>query len=127
MPEYKSGFEETNDRYAAVQTVNLIATGTQSTTANLDGKSPIRLLVGAGWSSTATIVHIDISDDGTTYYPLWASGTAYTVAVQESQAVSVDPTKFWGVGYIRLIGTLARGTAEAQSTACSVGIVTRLI
>lgn len=89
--------------------------------------SPVRLLVGTGWSSTATIVHVETSEDGVTYYPLWASGTAYTVPVSEGKASVVDPTKFYGVSYIRLIGTRARGTAEAQSTACAVGIVARSI
>lgn len=96
-----------------------------STRGDMDigGLAPIRLLAGTGWSSTATIVHVETSEDGTTYYPLWASGTAYTVPIAEGRASAVDPTKFYAVNHIRLIGTRARGTAEAQSTACAVGIV----
>ena len=94
---------------------------------SIGGLSPVRLLPGTGWSSTAAIVHIEVSEDGTTYYPLWVDGTAYTVAAVAGRASPVDPTKFYGVHSIRLIGTLARGTASAQSTACTVGIVARNI
>jgi len=125
--DFKTQHEAADDQYATVKTVSIIATGTQSTVARLDGQSPIRLLMPAGWSSTAVVVHVDVSEDGTSFLPLWDGGTAYTVAVEASQAVAVDPTKLWGVGYIRLLGTTAKGTAVAQTTACSVSVVTRLI
>jgi len=125
--DFKTQHEAADDQYATVKTVSIIATGTQSTVAHLDGKAPIRLLMPADWSSTAVVVHVDVSEDGTTFLPLWDSGTAYTVAVQASQAVAVDPAKFWGVGYIRLLGTTAKGTAVAQTTACEVSVVSRLI
>ena len=96
-------------------------------TIEIGGLAPIRLLVGSKWASTAPIVHVQVSEDGTTYYPLWAAGTAYTVAVRAGKASVVDPTKFYGVGYIRLVGTTAKGTATAQSTGVSVGVVARLI
>lgn len=93
----------------------------------LGGLAPIRLLVGSKWAGTAPIVHVEVSEDGTTYYPLWASGTAYTVAVKAGKASVVDPTKFYGVKYIRLVGTRARGTAEAQSAATTLGIVAKVM
>jgi len=125
--EFHTQHEAADAQFARVDTVSIIATGTQSTTAYLGGRAPIRLLVPGGWSSTAAIVHFDIADTAGSYYPLWASGTAYTVAAGSGQAVSVDPTKFYGVKYIRLLGTQARGTAVAQTTACTVSVVSRLI
>jgi len=127
MVEFYTQHEAADAQFASVTTVDIVATGTQSSTTYLNGRAPIRLLIPSGWSSTAAIVHFDVCDSGDDYYPLWADGTAYTVAVEADQAVAVDPTKFWGVGYVRLIGTQARGTAVAQTTACTVGIVSRLI
>lgn len=94
---------------------------------DIGGLAPIRLLGGTGWAASAPIVHIETSEDGATYYPLWASGTAYTVPVVADRANVVDPTKIYGVNYIRLVGTTAKGTAIAQTTACTVSIVARHI
>jgi len=124
---FKSVHQAADDQYAAIYTGAIVATGTRTGALFLDGRAPIRLLVPSGWAGTAAIVHVDVSDDGAAYYPLWAAGTAYTVNVAAGKASVVDPTKFYGVGHIRLVGTTARGTAAAQSTAVTVGVVARLI
>ena len=66
-------------------------------------------------------------DGGATYYPLWEWGTVYVVNVAAGKASVVDPTRFAGVGYIRLTGTSIQGTPAPQTTAVSIGIVARLI
>ena len=101
--------------------------GTRTGAIALDGRAPIRLLIPSTWAGTAAIVHVDVSDDGVAYYPLWSASTAYTVSVLAGKASVVDPTTIYGAGYIRLVGTQARGTAAAQSTAVTVGVVARLI
>ncbi len=123
----KTPYQIVNDRYASVDDMAFAATGTQGAAVHLDGRAPIRLLIPSDWSSTAAIVHFDVSETGTSYVPLWVGGTAHTVAVQADQAVRLDPHNFWGVGYVKLIGTQARGTAVAQTTACTVSVVSRLI
>jgi hypothetical protein len=110
-----------------VLTATIVKNGTQSDGAFLDGRAPIRLIMPAGFKSTSAIVKFRTSEDGVTYAPFWSAGTAYTVAVQKSQAVRVDPTAFWGVGYIKLSGTQARGTAVTQGTICPISVVARLI
>ena len=124
---FKSTHQAADDQYADIYTGAIAKNGTRTGAIALDGRAPIRLLIPSGWAGTAAIVHVDVSDDGATYYPLWAAGTAYTVNVAAGKASVVDPTKFYGVGYVRLVGTQARGTAAAQSTAVSVGVVARLI
>ncbi len=110
----------------ALYTLPFAAAATRGQT-DIGDLAPVRLVVGPGWAASAAIVHFRVSEDGTTYYPLWASGTAYTVAVSASQASVVDPTKFYGVHSIRIVGTRARGTAAGQTTACTVGIVAQRI
>jgi len=127
MSEFKSVHQMADDQYIDVYSAAIVKTGTQCAAVNLDGRSPVRLLMPAGWATTAAILHVDMSDDGVTYRELWSAGTAYTVAVKASQAVRVDPQMFGGVNYIRLLGTQVRGTAVAQSTQGIVGIVARLI
>ena len=124
---YKTQHQAADDSYIDIYSSAFIKTGTQCAAVDLGGRCPVRLLMPAEWSTTAAIVHVDLSDDGTTYSELWSAGTAYTVAVQPSQAVRLDPYIFTGCRYIRLVGTLARGTAEAQSTHGVVGIVARLL
>ena len=124
---FKTQHQAADDQYIDIFSAPIVATGTRTASVDLDGRAPIRLLMPAGWATTAAIVHFDISDDGTTYYRLWSAGTAYTVTTVKSKASPVDPEKFWGCKYLRLVGTRARGTAEAQTTACVVGIVARLI
>ena len=124
---FKSTHQAADDQYAAIYTGAIVATGTRTGALFLDGRAPIRLLVPSGWAGTAAIVHVAVSDDGATYYPLWAAGTAYTVNVSAGKASVVDPTKFYGVSHIRLVGTTARGTASAQSAATTLGIVAQVI
>ena len=124
---FKSVHEAANDRYADVYTATIAKNGTQSNAVFLDGRAPIRLIMPAGFKSTSAVVRFRTSEDGVTYAPLWSAGTAYAVAAQKSQAVSVDPTAFWGVGYIKLSGTQARGTAVTQGTIAPIGVVARLI
>jgi len=127
MADFKSAHEVADASFVDTYNSAFIATGTQCAAVDLGGRCPVRLLMPAEWSTTAAIVHVDLSDDGTTYRELWSAGTAYTVAVQPSRAVRLDPYIFTGCRYIRLVGTLARGTAEAQSTHGVVGIVGRLL
>jgi hypothetical protein len=124
---FKSVHQAADDQYAAIYTGAIVATGTRTGALFLNGRAPIRLIMPALWAATAAQVRVQLSEDGVSYLPLWAAGTAYTVAVQKSQAVRIDPETFGGVAYIRLVGTTAKGTAAAQSTAVTVGIVARLI
>lgn len=108
----------------ASYTLSIAATATRGA-CSIGNRAPIRLLIPSTWATTAAIVHVETSEDGTTYYPLWdsANNTAYTVVTNTGKASIVDPTKFHGVAYIRLIGTQARGTAFAQATAVTVSVV----
>jgi hypothetical protein len=124
---FKTVHQAADAQFIKVYDSAYVATATQGTAVDLEGRAPLRLLMPAGWASTSVIVHVDISDDGTTYRELWSAGTAYTVAVKKSQAVRVDPNIFGGCRYVRLVGTTARGTAFAQGTQGVVGIVARLI
>ena len=124
---FKSVHQAADDSYIDVFASAVVKNGTQCAAVDLDGRAPVRLLMPAGWAGTAAIVHVDLSDDGTTYRELWNAGTAYTVAVKASQAVRVDPWVFGGCRYVRLVGTTAKGTAAAQSTQGTVGIVARLL
>lgn len=103
------------------------AGATRATPVNLDGRAPVLLYMPAAYSQTQGLtLRVQLSTGGTTYSPLWNAGTAYTVAVQRSQAVRVDPEVFWGVNYIRLHSTEPRGTASTQH-ASTVTIVARLL
>jgi hypothetical protein len=97
-------------------------------TIEIGGLAPIRLLVGTGWSSTAAQIRPRVSEDGTTFYPLYDSdNAAYTVTVSAGRAYILQPSDFVGVTHLRLLGTTAQGTASAQSTACTVTIVARAL
>lgn len=123
---FRSINEATNERYAQIITASIAEAGTQSGAADLHGLAPIRLIMPSAWKSTAAIVKFNVSDDGENYYPFWSAGTAVTVAVKKSQAVRVDPELFWGVGYIKLTGTQAKGTAVTHP-AVDIKIMARLI
>ena len=125
--DFKTQHQAADDSYVDIYSSAIIKNGTQCAAVDLDGRAPLRLLMPAGWAGSAAIVHVDLSDDGTTYRELWSAGTAYTVAVSASQAVRVDPWIFGGCRYVRLVGTRARGTAAGQTTQGTVGIVARLL
>ena len=104
------------------------ATGTRGTVVNLDGKAPVRLLIPGTWASTAVRVRVRVSEDGTTYYPLYDdTGNQKSIVVSTGRAVALDPVEFCGVTYLQLRGTQATGTAAAQSAACRITVITRLV
>ena len=82
-----------------------------------------------GWETTAARVQVRLSDDGgTTYRKLYDRyGTLYTVVAAASRAVALEPVDMAGVTHIKLLGATAVGTAAAQSTAVTVGVVVRLV
>ena len=124
---FRSKFEAADDQYVRVKTVTIVKDGTRGE-AYLNGLSPIRLLMPAGWKSTSPVVRVSVSEDGTTYYRLYpATGTGYTIPAVKSQAVQLDPDAFRGVGYIRLHSTTVRGTAVTQGTIAPISVVCRLI
>lgn len=125
---FRSRQQAADDLYIRIKTATILAGGTQSDAVVLDGLSPIRLMFPAGWKSTSPIVHVKVSEDGSTYYPLWtASNTAYTVPAVKSRAYQLSPDDFQGVTYIKLAGTQARGTAVTQGTICPIQVVARLL
>ena len=104
------------------------ALATRGGVVNLDGKVPVRLLVPAKWATTAVRVRVRLSQDGTTYYPLYDDiGAEKAIVVSTGRAVALDPAVFCGVTYLQLRGTQATGTAAAQSTACRVTVIARLV
>lgn len=128
MPiEEKSIHQAATDQYERVYTANFIATGTRSTVSNLDGRSPIRVSIPAGWTGTAAHVRVYLSEDNVTFRPLHDRyNTAYSLTVAASRTYIVPPSDMAGVQYIRLLSTTALGTASAQTTACAVSIIARL-
>jgi len=125
---FRSTFEAADDQYVRIKTATIVKDGTRSDAVALNGLSPVRMMYPAGWKSTSPIVHVKVSEDGTTFYPLWtAANTAYTIPAVKSRAYQVSPDAFRGVTYIRLVGTQARGTAVTQGTICPISVVCRLI
>jgi hypothetical protein len=104
------------------------ALGTRGTVVDLDGKAPVRLLIPGNFATTAVRVRVRVSHDGATYYPLYDdAGNQKSIVVSTGRAVALDPAEFCGISYLQLRGTQATGTAAAQSTACRVTIITRLV
>jgi hypothetical protein len=125
--EEKSVHQQAGDQYVKAYEATFAAGTTRATAVNLDGRAPIRIIMDSAYSKTAgPTLRVQLSTNGTTFSPLWVNGTAYTVAVKPSQSVRIDPTLFWGVQHIRLLSTLARGTASTQH-ASVVTIIARLI
>lgn len=123
--------EATNEQYCSfvgVKTATIVKGGTRSDAVLLDGLSPVRLCFPAGWRTTSAIVKVSVSENGSTYYPLWkATGTAYTIPAVKSRAYQLSPDDFRGVTYIKLSSTTAKGTAVTQGTICPISVVARLI
>ena len=104
------------------------ALATRGGIVNLDGKVPVRLLIPGTWASTAVRVRVRVSEDGTTYYPLYDdTGNQKSIVVSTGRAVALDPVEFAGVTYLQLRGTQATGTAAAQSAACRITVIARLV
>ena len=124
---FRSKFEAADDQYIRIKTATIVKDGTRGDVA-LNGLSPVRVMYPAGWKSTSPIVHVKVSEDGVTFYPLWTTAsTAYTMPAVKSRAYQVSPDHFRGVTHIRLVGTQARGTAVTQGTICPISVVCRLI
>ena len=125
--EEKSVHQAAGDQYITTYSATFAATGTRSTVVNLDGRSPIRLSMPAGWAGTSAHVRVYLSEDGTTYKPLYDRyNVAYSVTAVASRTYILPPSDMAGATYIRLLGTTALGTAAAQTTAGVVTIVARL-
>lgn len=117
----KSIHQYADEAYIETYESTFVTAGTRGSAVNLDGKAPIRLIMPSTWINTqSTLLHVQLSTGGSTYTELWSAGTAYTVSVAKSKAVRLDPDQFGGVTYLRLISTLARGTAATQHA----GVVT---
>ena len=125
--EEKSVHQRATDSYIKAFTTVFATGGTRGTPVDLDGRTPVRIHMPSTWINTqSTLLHIQLSTGGTTYQDMWSANTAYTVAVAKSKAVVLDTSKFWGVNYIRLHSTLARGTAATQHYGV-VTIIARVI
>lgn len=130
LTDYRSVHEATNEQYVQVKTVTIARNGTRSNAVMLDGLAPIRLEYDGNWMATAPIVHVRVSEESTSFLPLWkaSTNTAYTVPAVKSRAYQLGADDFKGVGYIRLLATKARGTAvSASATAVHVSVVCRLV
>lgn len=125
--EEKSIHQAATDQYTKVYTATFAATGTRSSVVNLDGRSPIRISMPAGWTGTAAHVRVYLSEDDVTYKPLYDRyNVAYSVTAVASRTYVLPPSDMAGVQYIRLLSATALGTASAQTTACAVNIIARL-
>ena len=123
----KSLHQMADDQYIRYSTTSFATGGTRSGGVTLDGRAPIGLIMPSSWINTqSTLLRIQVSTGGTTYFPMWAQNTAYTVGVRKSQYVQVDPNDFHGVEWIRLHSTMTRGTAATQHHA-DVTIISRLL
>ena len=81
---------------------------------------PAALMLPAITTSTAIIFHVSM--DGVNYYPLHdGAGAAYSVTINNTvtNAVALDPTKFYPWEYIKV------AVANAQSGDKTIGIIVR--
>ena len=126
---FRSKFEAADDQYIRIKTATIVLNDTRAAGVLLDGLAPIRLEIPSGWAGTATRVRVRLSQDGTTYRPLYDdAGNEKAIVVAASRAIALDPSEFCGVTYLQIRGTQATGTAAAQlTTACIVSIIARLV
>ena len=119
---YTSGITST----ARVST--FAATATRGSVVTLGKRTPIRLLFGTGWVSTAVQVRPYLSEDNVTFRPAYDRyGSAITISAVAGRSVELGADDLKSVAYLRLLGTQATGTVAAQATACTVTVVARLI
>jgi hypothetical protein len=125
---FKSLAETNNEIYPETFTATFAAAGTRGSVVALGYRTPIRLLVGAGWAGTATQVRPYRSEDGVTYRPVYDQyGTAVAISAVAGRDVELDANLLKRTAYLRLLGAEASGTAAAQSTACTVTVIAGLV
>ena len=125
---FKSLAETNNEIYPETFTASFAAAGTRGSVVALGYRTPIRLLVGAGWAGTAVQVRPYRSEDNVTYRPVYdAYGSPVTISAAAGRDVEIDANSLKRTAYLRLLGTQATGTAVAQSTVCTITVVAALV
>lgn len=93
-----------------------IANGaTVSSAADLVGHTLCGFSIPSAFTGTA--ITFQASLDGTTYQQLYNGGSAYSVTVAADKYVTVDPSVFAGVRYVKLVSGSAEGGARTITLA----------
>lgn len=95
-----------------------IANGqTTSDAVNCGDKPPVMLRMPAAF--TGTSLTFQGSQDGVTFQEIDAGGSAYSVTVAASKDIALDPLKFGGARFIKLVSGSAEGADRAVIVVCS--------
>lgn len=98
-------------------TVTIASSGTTSTSLLMErNRVPLAIVTPAALTGTTIKFQASV-DDGATFVPLYNEGTEYSVTVNTSRFVALNPNVFQGVVLLRLVS----GSSEAASRV--IGIV----
>lgn len=95
-----------------------IASGqTKSSVINLNGFTPVGVLLPATFTGTA--LTFEASIDGTNFFPLRAGtgGSALSYTVAQGTYAALDPKDFYGVQYLKLVSGSTEGAARTLNLA----------
>ena len=96
-------------------TVTIASSGTTSTALTLQGgRVPIAIVTPSALTGTAFT--FQASTDGTNFFNLYNEATQYSVAVNISRYIALNPDVFQAIRYIRIVS----GSSEAALRTISV-------
>lgn len=96
-------------------TVTIASSGTTSTALTLQGgRVPIAIVTPSALTGTAFT--FQASTDGTNFFNLYNEATQYSVAVNVSRYIALNPDVFQAIRYIRIVS----GSAEAALRTISI-------
>jgi hypothetical protein len=131
---FKSVHEVENARIATTGTVTISSSKGISDAEAIDGRAVVRILTDEFWNATsAPSLSFQISEDGTTFYPLyyWSDATPTTavlasVTVNTSLAYAIPPSWTQGAHSVKIVsGTTGTTTPLAKNR--TVTLVYRLV
>lgn len=103
------------------KTATILNGGTVSDAVYVGDKQPVSLQLPSALTGTA--ITFQGSWDGVTYLAINTAGSAYSVTVAASKLVELDPAKFAGCRFVKLVS----GSAEAADRLIGIGIKKRSI
>ena len=96
-------------------TVTIASSGTTSTALTLQGgRVPLAIVTPSALTGTAFT--FQASTDGTNFFNLYNEATQYSVAVNTSRYIALNPDVFQAIRYIRIVS----GSSEAALRTISV-------
>jgi hypothetical protein len=98
-------------------TVTIASSGTTSTALTMQGgRVPLAIITPSGLTGT-TFKFQASADQGANFYALYNEGTEYSVAVNTSRYIALNPNVFEGVKVLRIVS----GSSEAAVR--TIGII----